>query len=149
MAVLSLVLGIVSVVILCWLGPVIGTAVGAPSMEQMMAGTGTFSAGPAYGIAIFVSVVLPLVSVVFGIMGLKKKKGVSIAGIILSGVGMLLGLIITIVMVGGASAISDVAAGSGLAGALSDPAAQQQLQDALNQAMQQAPAAPPAAPPAQ
>lgn len=148
MAVLSLILGIVSIVILSWLGPVIGAAVGAPSAEELLSGTGSFSSGPAYGIAVFVSIILPIVALVFGIMGLKAKKGVAIGGIITSAIGLLLGIILTVVIVGGAAAAMSLAQG-GLAG-LSDPAAQQQLQDALNQAMQQAtPPAPPAAPPAQ
>jgi hypothetical protein len=147
MAVLSLVLGIVSIAIFSWLGPVIGAAVGAPSAEQLMSGTGTFSSGPAYGIAVFISIILPIISLVFGIMGLKKKKGVSIAGIITSAFGLLLGIILTVVIVGGASAAMSLAQG-GLS-SLNDPAAQKQLQDALNQAMQGAQQAAPPAPPAQ
>ncbi len=135
MAVLSLILGILSLVVFCWLGPTIGGLTGAPSMEQMMSGNAEFSTGAVWGWGIAIGVILPLLAVVFGIMGVKTKKGLALAGIIMGAIGAIVGIVITWTTATGLGAAGDLAT-QGMQG-MQNPDFQQQLQQGLDQAAQQ------------
>jgi hypothetical protein len=132
MHILALILGILSLVVFCWLGPVIGGIMAAPSAEQIMSGSYEVSAGAVYIWGILIGGVIPLLAVVFGFMGLKKSKGMAITGIVLGGLGAIIGIIMTVVTASAMGMASD------LAGGLSDPAMQQMMQQGLDQAMQEA-----------
>jgi hypothetical protein len=136
MHILALILGILSLVVFCWLGPTIGAGAAAPSMEDAMAGNYEVSTGAGYLWGILIGGIIPLLAVVFGFMGLKKSKGMAITGIVLGGLGALIGIILTFVFVGAVGAVSDLA--GGMQGLANDPAMQQMMQQGLDQAMQEA-----------
>jgi hypothetical protein len=143
MHILALILGILSLVVFCWLGPTIGAGAAAPSADQLMSGSFEVSTGAGYVWGILIGGVLPLLAVVFGFMGLKKSKGMAITGIILGGLGAIIGVILTFVFVGAVGAVSDMA--GGMQQGLNDPAMQQMMQQGLQQAMDQAAQQPPPA----
>ncbi|HUT76612.1 MAG TPA: hypothetical protein VM285_02940 [Polyangia bacterium] len=136
MHVLALILGILSLVVFCWLGPLIGGIMAAPSAEELMSGNFEMSAGAIYVWGILIGGVLPLLAVVFGFMGLKKSKGMAITGMVLGGLGAIIGIVMT-VMAGAAVGMASEMAG-GLQQGLNDPAMQQMMQQGLDQAMQEA-----------
>ncbi len=143
MHILALILGILSLVVFCWLGPLIGGIAAAPSADQIMSGNLEVSTGAIYIWGILIGGVIPLLAVVFGFMGLKKSKGMAITGIILGGLGAIIGIVMTI-MAGAAVGMAGEMAG-GLQQGLNDPAMQQMMQQGLQQAMDQAAQQPPPA----
>ena len=142
MGVLSLVLGILGLVLFDWLGVTIGTGmVAASTMEAALQGNVEVSSGPIWALGLLVGVLIPLVSVITGVMAIKsgKKKGLGIAGLICGSIAAIIGVVLTVGAAKAIDATSELASGAA-ASAMQDPAMQdlqKQLQEAAKNAQQQ------------
>jgi FtsH-binding integral membrane protein len=99
MGALALVLGILSLIVFDWLGVAIGSAIATASMVQAaMTGKFEIPTDPIWQYGIGISVVLPLASMVVGIIAMKnpEKRGLGIAGMVCSIVAALIGLAFTL-----------------------------------------------------
>ncbi len=159
MGVASLVLGILGVVVFCWLGPTLGGiwAVGLSATKQQVV------TWPVWAVGLGMGVGIPMVSVILGIGGLAKSehKGVPLCGLVAGVVSAIAGVIITAVIALGGGALAEQAGVpteddalqqknmDELKESLDDPDLQQMLQNRLKTAPKEPtmPVAPPPAPP--
>lgn len=160
MAVAGLVLGILSVSVFFWAGPAIGGLWSASqSVSASMAGNAVVPpAWPIWLMGLSLGVGLPLISLVLSIGGLGKKKGIAVAGLVTSSVGIILGFMTTM---GAAFAVNLASAAKDkidaaapdlqqMQNTLEDPAFQDRIQKAMEAAArQQADTSPTADTPAQ
>lgn len=149
MAVASLVIAILSVILFCWAGPMLGAAWAGVAVASSFGGDGpaTIVTWPVWTLGLAVGVGIPLLAVMLGIVGLRdeKSKGISLAGIIVGLVAAILGLMGTLIAVGFYNVVDDLSADSDqmqqfqqqLQQQLDDPAALQRIQDQLKRAARQ------------
>ena len=144
MAIAGLVLGILSVSVFFWAGPTIGGLWSASeAVSASLAGKATMPpAWPIWVMGLSLGVALPLISVILSIAGLRSKKGIAIAGLVTSSVGVILGFLTT---VGAAFAINMAAASKNklddaipdlkqMQNTIDDPAFQDRIQRAMEAA---------------
>lgn len=149
MAIAGLVLGILSVSVFFWAGPAIG---GLWSASQTVSASlvGNAIAPPAWPIWVMglsLGVGIPLISLVLSIVGLGQKKGIAIAGLVTSSVGIILGFMTTM---GAAFAVNLAGAAKDkietavpnfdqMQNTLDDPAFQDRIQKAMEAAARSQP----------
>ncbi|MDD5305793.1 MAG: hypothetical protein PHU25_00590 [Deltaproteobacteria bacterium] len=152
MGVIALVLGILGLVVFDWLGFVLaGSFMIVGGAASAISGDVSVPVWPVVVFAWGMGVVLPLVSVVFGILAMRQPtgKGLGIAGLVIGGVATIIGVILALVLQFGASAGNEyIEQNKGqldvLTKSMNDPATQKQIQQ-IQQALRQIPTAPPAA----
>ena len=147
MAIAGLVLGILSVSVFFWAGPTIGGLWSASeAVSASLAGNAAMPpAWPVWVMGLSLGVGLPLISVILSVAGLRSKKGVAIAGLVTSSVGVILGFLTTL---GAAFAINMAAASKDklddampdlqqMQNTIDDPAFQDRIQKAMKAAAAQ------------
>ena len=96
MPIAALIFGILGLVIFCWLGPVLGGVwAGFASVSA-----GEFVAWPVWVLGLGLGASVPLLALILGALGMKKapdQKGLGIAAIVISALGVIAALIITVV----------------------------------------------------
>ena len=145
MGILSLVLGILSLVVFDWLGMTIGSGmVGAATLKAAMTGSFEVSTGPIWGFGLGLGVFVPLIAVAAGAFAIKskKKKGLGISGLVMGIVAAVIGGVLTF---GAASAVDAAAelgksqigdAMQGMDSSISDKELEDALKKGIEEAMQ-------------
>lgn len=147
MAIVALVLGILGLIVFCWLGPVLGAGwAGALMAASAAGGQMEIATWPVWALGLGIGAGIPLVAVVFGLVGLKRegnRPAVAIAGIVLGVVGILAAAIISGIVVAGLSIAEHAKAGAANQAELmlEDQEAMnaefEQMQDDLRRALEQ------------